>query len=340
MKWGSYMNGVNKTLDYRDSILEQDRCFYKEQIAPMIHKEFNVYEKRIAVGVVGEGSDCFGYDDEISRDHDFGIGICLWLTDEDARLIGEQLQRHYREMLMEWYRKNPKTGIWPEVFDNRLMQRRGVNTIRGFYENILGFRIDPTNPAINNAAWFYTDEWKFSTATNGIVFRDDFGQFSSIRREIVQYYPEKIWRMRLTNEIHEFSGAMQANYARCMARGDLIAANYCKSRSIDAAINIVFLLRKSFAPYYKWKFRAFQELDGTEEISRLLEEAVVMQPTLNPWEDYIYDPRKINTNDVLLMQFERIATILTDNLYACGLIDSHEIYLETHCNSIASGIKK
>lgn len=334
------MDRINKIIDCGDSILEQNRYFYEKKVAPMIHTEFTDYEKRIAVGVVGEGSDCFGYDDEISRDHDFGIGVCLWLTDEDAQLISEQLQQRYQEILKEWHRKNFKISISPESLSGHLVQRRGVNTIRGFYENILGFRIDPTNPTISNTAWFYTDEWKFATATNGIVLRDDLGLFSSIRNEILQSYPEKIWRMRLTNELHKFSGAMQANYARCMARGDLIAANYCKTSSVDAAMNIIFLLCRSFSPYYKWKFRAFRDLDGTEEISVLLEEAVVTQPNLTNWEGYTYDSRRINTKDPLLIQFEQIAKILADHLYNCGLINNHEIYLETHCNSIASIIKR
>lgn len=333
------MDRITQTMDSGDSIIEQDRRFYEKQIAPMIHADFTAYEKRIAVGVVGEGSDCFGYDDEISRDHDFGIGVCLWITDDDAQCIGEQLQKRYQEMLFEWIHKNPEILSSPEILSKYLVQRRGVMTIRKFYETILGFRIDPANPTVNNAAWFYTDEWKFAAATNGIVFCDELGQFSSIRNAILQYYTEKVWRMRLTNELHEFSAAMQANYARCMARGDLIASNFCKTRSIDAAMNILFLLRRTFAPYYKWKFRAFRELDGSEELVLLLEEAVVMQPDLNHWKDYTYDPRRINTSDPLLMQFEQIAEILADCLYACGLINNHEQYLKAHCTSIASGIK-
>ena len=80
-------------------VIEKNRRFYDEHVADLIHTRFHEYEDRIAVGIVGEGSDCFGYDDEISRDHDFGTGVCLWVTDDDMKRFGHMLSIAYNELV-------------------------------------------------------------------------------------------------------------------------------------------------------------------------------------------------------------------------------------------------
>ena len=78
--------------------LEAARRLYAEKGAAIIHEHFPEYEGRIAVGLAGSGSQCLGFDDEISRDHDFEPGFCLWLTDADDARIGIELARKMRDL--------------------------------------------------------------------------------------------------------------------------------------------------------------------------------------------------------------------------------------------------
>ena len=78
--------------------LELSEKYYREIGAPMIEDKFSEYSNRIAAGLVGEGSECFGYDDEISRDHDWGPSFCLWLTKEDFQQIGARLHEEINKL--------------------------------------------------------------------------------------------------------------------------------------------------------------------------------------------------------------------------------------------------
>ena len=48
--------------------LELSERFFGEYGLPMLQEQFPQYMDMIAAGVAGEGSDCFGFDDAISRD--------------------------------------------------------------------------------------------------------------------------------------------------------------------------------------------------------------------------------------------------------------------------------
>ena len=58
----------------------------------MIDERYASVKHRIAAGLVGHGSECYGFDDALSRDHDFGPRVCLWLTADDYAEFGERLQ--------------------------------------------------------------------------------------------------------------------------------------------------------------------------------------------------------------------------------------------------------
>ena len=66
--------------------LELNRAFF-EEIRPELQRDFPELYARMAVGLVGNGSECFGYDDEISRDHDWGVAPQLWLPEDERGSI-------------------------------------------------------------------------------------------------------------------------------------------------------------------------------------------------------------------------------------------------------------
>jgi hypothetical protein len=53
--------------------LELSRQYFTDVAEPLLKRDFPALYPRLAAGLAGNGSECFGYDDEISRDHDWGI---------------------------------------------------------------------------------------------------------------------------------------------------------------------------------------------------------------------------------------------------------------------------
>lgn len=304
-----------------------DECkhFYNTDVSAMIRDKFPDYERQIAVGVAGEGSDCFGYDDEISRDHDFGIGVCLWLTDDDFADIGTELDAEYRHLV-----NGTDQGT-------RLEQRRGAIRISDFYNNLLGFTFDTQTPELTGGQWFYADDKNLAAAVNGEVFRDDLGRFTAVRDMLKSHYPDRIFRMKLANSLHGFAGSAQANYPRCMARRDYVAARSCLDQGIREVMQILFLINKKYMPYYKWSYRALKDLAEQSdsesckqitEIMRLIEELSVMGINADVWESYHYDPTLINWSDENVKRVESIAEITANILYEKGLTQTKGSFLE------------
>lgn len=302
-------------------ITDKSRRFYETRVAPMIHSKFSEYEARIAVGICGEGSDCFGYDDFISRDHDFGTGVCLWLTDEDFHKFGRLLSIAYNELV---------DSIPGADLTDRLRQRRGVMTIHDFYSNILGTELDAERGMIPEDSWRSIDHSCLATAVNGEVFRDDPGSFSAFRKLLLDYYPDRIWKERLADELHSFSSSLQVNYARCMSRKDTVAAQICRTTGMKAAMELFFLIKRVYPPYYKWTYRALTELDSAGRFSALIKNLAEVPCDEDAWRYIKYLPNSLNMSDRVVVLTEQIAEYLVKMMADTGLINDTDPYLERY----------
>ena len=313
----------------KESQISNSRRFYINQVASMIRKEFPRYEDRIAVGLSGEGSDCFGYDDGISRDHDFGTGVCLWLTDEDMALFGKALDQAYNDLID----RQPGNNL-----TLRLRERRGVMTIHDFYSKILGTDLDVKTLSLSDEEWRNLDHSCLATATNGEVFRDDLGAFSAYRNMLLSYYPDRIWKIRIVNELHKFSSALQVNYARCMSRDDRVAAGLCRLHGMESAMQLFFLLKRQYPPYYKWTFRRLFELDEEGRISKWIRDLSETNGDPEVWAGKTYSPKYLNLSDPVVLLSERIAEEIVKMLQNHGLIQNNDPYLEKHVDTILHSV--
>ena len=307
------------------NVIEKNRRFYEKYVKGLIHTKFGQFEDRIAVGIAGEGSDCFGYDDEISRDHDFGTGVCLWLTDEDMILFGYSLSIAYNELV---------DSVERSYYTERLRERRGVMTIHDFYSNILRTDCDTDHCVMTEKTWNSLDHSCLKTATNGEIFRDDLGKFTAFRSLLLQYYPDRIWRTRIAEQLHCYASALQVNYSRCMAREDIVAAELCRSQGLKSAMELFFLLKREYPPYYKWTYRALKEIDQNGSFSDKMQE--LASTCINPgaWEGTRYHPNRQNYKDRIVSLAEEIASEIVWMLREMKLVKAGGQYLENYVDEV------
>ena len=220
--------------------------YYKFFGKPMIEKKFPDYLNRIAIGLVGEGSECFGFDDTVSMDHDWGPGFCMWLSEQDYKDIGKELQTAYNDLPKEF------AGISFGKRTNEAISRIGVFETNAFYEKFIGLR----EPPISLDEWIGIRETNLAACTNGKIFYDAFGEFSYFRNKLLDFYPQDVRLKKIADRCFVISREGQYNFMRCVSRSELVAAKLAESKFIEAVISLTFLINWNYTPYYKWMHRA------------------------------------------------------------------------------------
>lgn len=305
-----------------DNMLDLCEAYYETYGKPMIHEKFAAYEDKIAVGLCGEGSECFGFDDEISTDHDCGPGFAMWVSDEVYEQIGRQLNEEYNKL--------------PKLFAGRIRyttamgsRRQGVCTVNGFYERVLGGKPVPRN----EQDWHQMDEFALAAATNGRVFVDKEGTFSEIRGKLLAYYPHNVWIERIARSLLWCAQAGQYNYGRMMARADYVTAHIALSEYMKGIMDLIFLLNRKYSPYYKWQHKAMANLDILPEVGDILTAIGDMGTQREAWKDYKYQT-EVNQKDMIAMTIEIVAKLVVNCLHEMGLSDSNNMYLEAQAMEV------
>lgn len=277
--------------------MELSELYYKECVEPMIREKFPEYEQVIAAGLVGEGSDCYGFDDSFSLDHDAGADVCLWLSDEVYEQIGERLKEEYELLPSEFYgvKRNPT---------DMGKGRRGVCRISDFYIKYLG------TSDYEKIAFDSVPDYALAACTNGKVFKDINGEFTSMRKRLQKGYPASVRLRKMAEAAAMFSQCGQYNYARMMKRGDGLTAQIMISDFCKWTMKLYHYFYNMYPPHDKWLAKSTALLPEGAELLKLL--------------NHIIDSKDA---DKVTGMVEQVAEFMAQLMYDSGDISDTDAYI-------------
>jgi hypothetical protein len=280
------------------SIIAISRDFFTEIVCPILEREFPEETARSAFGLFGYGSEALGMDDELSRDHHWGVRI--------DGLVPEAISPARREAIQQAVR----AGLPPSFRGYSLREGHlagaglTLDSLPAFLRRTIGIAHVP----LTHVEWLQVPDEEVIHITNGEVWHDPSGQFTAIRQAFQGYYPEPVRRRRLAHWCRYFSGMGTYALKRALLRRNEFYAATAFGKAIRWGVQIAFLLERRYFPYDKWLIIYLQQLPRlADPLSPLVEEAVRLSTS---WE------RKLELLD-------RMADILDATMVADGLIRPH-----------------
>jgi len=253
--------------------LELSRSFYNEAVRPILGECFPGLQ--YSAGLIGSGSEVFGFDDSMSSDHHWGPRVMLFLRPDDLRekgtavreTLSQQLPRTFRGYSTNFSAPNPDdNGVQhlQEAEHGPVNHRVELDSLAGFWKKYMGFDLAQELTA---ADWLTFPQQKLAALRAGAVFHDDLG-LEAVRARFA-WYPRDVWIYllaacwaRIAQEEHLMG--------RAGSRGDEIGSALIGARLVRDVMRLGFLMEKQYAPYPKWFGTAFQRLACAAQMSPAL----------------------------------------------------------------------
>lgn len=279
------------------NIIEVSRRFFEQVVRPLLEREFPEEARLMACGAFGYGSECLGMDDEVSRDHHWGLRVDALMPDALFRSRAQEVLARVGKGL-------------PESFEGFALREGHVEgagiapeSLEGFLRRTIGL----TDAPKTLREWLDMPEEDIVHVTNGEVWHDPSGRFTRIR-EALAYYPEAVWLRRISHWCRYFSGMGVYALRRALMRDNQVYATTAFGRAIKWGMELAFLLNRRYFPYDKWLYPFFRRLpELADRMDPLIREGVQVG---TPWG---------RREEIL----EEISDILDAKMVAMGIIPPH-----------------
>jgi len=228
--------------------IQLSKKYFETYGLPMITKDFDDIKDKLAIGLIGPGSECFGFDDEVSKDHDYEPGFIIFLPSEDviSRKRAFDLERAYAKLPDEF------EGLKRQKMNPAGGNRHGVFRTEEFFAN---YSKDRTPLDL-----IATPDYLLAEATNGVIFFDNYGELTQIQNSIKNPHSD-VFKKKLSATLMMMDQDGLYNYERCLAHNEPLAASIVAKDFCVHALRAIFLLNNQYMPYFKWMFRASNQFE-------------------------------------------------------------------------------
>ena len=293
--------------------IDSSKELFNNHFMPRLKERYPECIGNFAAGLVGHGSECFGFDDEISLDHDVSNGFYIWLDEENDIKYGVKLFRVYKEVFEEFGKEyGVKSGA----------AKRGVITITGFLENTIGTKELPES----SFEWLKIPNYALANATNGESFYDGNGIFTKAIDHLKNEMPNDVKLKKISASLALAAQSGQYNFMRTVGHGEFGAASLAIGEFVQNIAEVIFLLNGKYAPYYKWMIKSLYKLAILNDIAPKL-------------EFLLCEATSKDTAKQKLEVIEEISAKVIEELKNQKLSESNSDYLEHHAFSVASKIR-
>jgi hypothetical protein len=241
--------------------------FHRDVVGPLLSPI------RYAAARLGSGSDVLGYDDAMSRDHDWGCRLTVLVDESSAKLV-PQLQEMLAARLPDEYAGHPVR--FPTTWDRTVTHKVQVATVYGFAASRLGVRPGPEG--LDALEWLTVSGQGVLEVIGGPVFHDETTELAPLQAAL-QWYSPDVDRFTIASLWAQIGQRMNM-VGRTGMRGQDLQSRLLSASIADKLTHLAFLVHRQWMPYAKWREARLRTLPGADRLAELLAEAV----TANPWQ--------------------------------------------------------
>jgi hypothetical protein len=248
--------------------------YYEEAVKPILESR---YPRLVhSAGLIGRGSEVLGFDTEMSRDHNWGPQVVIYLSQEDHARLADELREALGLELPFTFRgypthfegvpDEPVTAV-PKLAGSRPINHRvHITTLHGFLGQHIGVTLDEE---LTVRDWLTVPEQKLRTLVAGAVYHDGLDVLQPMRQKLA-YYPHDLWLYLLSAQWQRI-GQEEPFVGRAGIVGDDVGSAVIAARLVRDLMRLCMLMEREYAPYSKWFGSAFAQLECAPRLTLILQ---------------------------------------------------------------------